>query len=260
MRGKPYIEFLGNLDDGTVMKTLMEYLQSVPAKANNSSVLPQKWIESKIARIRKLAIETAQSLAIEENVNVTTMLSADGEQLIVKRTNLRTKDVYRTNHYITKAVNPHRVLAKHPYQSYTKETYLEGASGQALKDGLVTMDSLRGLATRARSQGSSITTIGVSLGYNEETLAALALESNGRHHFVKDETDLAAVFEKEAEILTGTVASGAEALVTLAPGVELSRVVDRSFDVQGNLVRVPLGSLGRGEVKTVLLAVRSAAA
>jgi hypothetical protein len=140
VRGKPYIEFLGNLDDGTVMKTLMEYLQSVPAKANNSSVLPQKWIESKIARIRKLAIETAQSLAIEENVNVTTMLSADGEQLIVKRTNLRTKDVYRTNHYITKAVNPHRVLAKHPYQSYTKETYLEGASGQALKDGLVTMD------------------------------------------------------------------------------------------------------------------------
>lgn len=138
----------------------------------------------------------------------------------------------------------------------TVDQILVLSDGQA-NNGLVTMDALRGLATRARSQGSSITTIGVSLGYNEETLGALALESNGRHHFVQDESDLPAVFQKEADILTGTVASGAEAVISLAPGVELSRVVDRSFDRQGDLVRVPLGSLGRGEVKTVLLAVRA---
>jgi len=141
----------------------------------------------------------------------------------------------------------------------TVDQILVLSDGQA-NHGLVTMDSLRGLAARAEAQGSSITTIGVSLGYNEETLSALALESNGRHHFVQDASDLAAVFEKEAEILTGTVASDVEAVITLAPGVELSRVVDRPFDAEGGRVRVRLGALGRGEVKTVLLAVRSQAA
>jgi hypothetical protein len=80
VRGKPYIEFLEGIDSGKVMAVLMGYLQAEKEKTNTSSVLPQKWIESKIARIRKLAIETAQSLAIQESeVQVTTMLSADGE-------------------------------------------------------------------------------------------------------------------------------------------------------------------------------------
>ena len=140
VRGKPFIDFLDAIDDGSVMKTLMEYLQARPekGKTGGSSVLPINWLESKIMRIRKLAIETGQSLTVDEQ-EVTTMLSADGEQLIVKRTNLKTKDTYRTNHFIAKAVNPHRVLLKHPYQSYKKEEYLEGSSGggHVLKDGLV---------------------------------------------------------------------------------------------------------------------------
>jgi Ca-activated chloride channel homolog len=130
------------------------------------------------------------------------------------------------------------------------------SDGQA-NHGIVTLPELRAMGARARDMGSSITTVGVDLDYNEEILGALALESNGRHHFVRSEADLPAVFEKEATLLTKTVAADATCVIELQPGFELDRVVDRAFERSGNQVRIPLGSFAQNESKTVLLAVRA---
>lgn len=122
--------------------------------------------------------------------------------------------------------------------------------------GIRDIPGFRAMAQRARDRGASITTIGVDVDYNEKIMTAIAADSNGRHYFVENETALERVFEGEAESLTGTLASGTEAQIELAPGVELVRVFDRTFRRVGNRILVPLGAFAGGETKTVLVKVR----
>jgi hypothetical protein len=130
VRGKAYLDFLESLENGAIFKSFMDYLRTESkSKANNTGVVPLKWLESKVAHIRAQAMETAQSLDVESDMLVTSALTTDGEQLIVKRTDLKTKAAVRTNHYITSMVNPHRVAAKHQYQSFTKARYLTNGGG-----------------------------------------------------------------------------------------------------------------------------------
>lgn len=123
--------------------------------------------------------------------------------------------------------------------------------------GVRDIPGFRSMAQRARDRGASITTIGVDVDYNEKIMTAIAADSNGRHYFVENESALERVFESEAETLTTTLASAAEAQIELAPGVELVRVFDRTFRRVGNRIVVPLGSFGGGETKTVLVKVRA---
>ncbi|MEZ4312386.1 MAG: VWA domain-containing protein [Polyangiaceae bacterium] len=122
--------------------------------------------------------------------------------------------------------------------------------------GVRDIPGFRSMAQRARDRGVAITTIGVDVEYNEKIMTAIAADSNGRHYFVENESALARVFETEAESLTTTLASAAEAEIELAPGVELVRVFDRTFRRSGNRVIVPLGSFTGGDTKTVLVKVR----
>jgi Ca-activated chloride channel homolog len=123
--------------------------------------------------------------------------------------------------------------------------------------GVSDVPGFRLLATRARERNVAITTVGVDVSYNEKVLSALAFESNGRHYFVENDAALPRVFEGEAQAATSSVASGAEATLELAPGVELERVFDRTFTRAGRRVTVPLGAFTRGEAKTVLVQVRA---
>ena len=128
----------------------------------------------------------------------------------------------------------------------------DGDANHGVRD----VPGFRGIAQRAQTRGVSVTTIGVDVDYNEKIMAAIAQDSNGRHYFVENDSGLTRVFEEEAQSLTRTVATNAEATIELAPGVELSRVFDRSFRRSGNQVIVPLGAFSGTEVKTVLLKVR----
>lgn len=122
--------------------------------------------------------------------------------------------------------------------------------------GVRDLPGFRSIAQRAAARGTSITTIGVDVDYNERILSAIALDSNGRHHFVANDSALSAVFDAEARSLTTVVASDAEASVELPPGVELVRVVDRTFRRSGNRLTFPLGALTAGEKQTILVQVR----
>ncbi|HEU4537373.1 MAG TPA: VWA domain-containing protein, partial [Polyangiaceae bacterium] len=131
----------------------------------------------------------------------------------------------------------------------------DGEANRGVRD----VPGFRAMATRARERGVAITTVGVDVSYNEQVLSALAFESNGRHYFVENDAALPKVFEGEAQAAVASLASGVEAAVTLAPGVELERVFDRAFTRAGRRITVPLGAFTRGEAKTVLLQVRAPA-
>jgi Ca-activated chloride channel family protein len=90
-------------------------------------------------------------------------------------------------------------------------------------------------------------------------LAALARESNGRHHFVENTSDLSAIFDEELQSLNRTVADAAELSVELAPNVEIIEVFDRVFRREGRRLVVPFGSFSAGERKTLLVKVSTPA-
>lgn len=117
-------------------------------------------------------------------------------------------------------------------------------------------EGFRSIGARIRSMGASITSVGVDVDYNERVMNTLAIESNGRHHFVENSGDLARVFDQELDTLTKSLAKNAEVAVDLAPGVEVERVFDRSFRREGNKLFVPLGSFSAGEEKTLLVSLR----
>jgi Ca-activated chloride channel family protein len=129
----------------------------------------------------------------------------------------------------------------------------DGDANHGVRD----VPGFRSIGERARGRGASVTTIGVDVDYNEKILTALAQESNGRHYFVENDAGLARIFQEEAESLLRSIASDAEAEIDLGPGVELDRVLDRSFRRSGSRISVPLGTFEKGEVKTVLLKVRA---
>lgn len=125
--------------------------------------------------------------------------------------------------------------------------------------GVRDVSSFRAIAQRAMTQGVTITTIGVDVEFNENIMAAIALASNGRHHFVENDRDLARVFEAEAATLQESVAADSVAEIELSSGVELVQVFDRTFTRSGSRITVPLGTFSKGETKTVLLKVRAPA-
>lgn len=121
--------------------------------------------------------------------------------------------------------------------------------------GLREPEAFRRLAERARTMGTSISSIGVDLDYNEQVLFSIAQASNGRHYFVQRPSGLPSVFDDELASLTRTVAARAEVEIELEPGVQLRELYDRSFRSVGSKVVVPLGAVSPDERKTVLARV-----
>ena len=129
----------------------------------------------------------------------------------------------------------------------------DGDANRGLRD----VGAFRSLGATARNQGVSITSVGVDVDFNEKLLAAVSTESNGRIVFVENDAALDRAFEDETSRLTSTVAADAEVTVELPSGVELVKVYDRSFQRSGRTLTVPLGSLGKGDIRTVLLELRA---
>lgn len=112
------------------------------------------------------------------------------------------------------------------------------------------------VAKSARDASVGITTIGVGTSYNHKIMGAIALGSGGNHYFVEDPSSLENAFLAEADKLKGTIAVGVTATITMAEGVTLERVYDRSFEREVNSakkLKVQLGNFSVGETRTVLL-------
>lgn len=129
-------------------------------------------------------------------------------------------------------------------------------SDGATNHGITDVPSLRTMAGRMRDKGFSVTTMGVDVEFDDRVMAALASESNGHHYFVENASSLPRIFSQEFDTLLSSVASDAELVVELAPGVDVNEVFDRSFRREGNKVFVPFGTFSGGQEKTVLMKLR----
>jgi len=129
-------------------------------------------------------------------------------------------------------------------------------SDGATNHGITDVPGLRALAGRMRDRGCSISTVGVDVDFDEKVMGAIAAESNGRHYFVANPSDLPSVFSQEFDSLLASVAKDSELTVDLAPGVEVEQVFDRSFRRDGSKVVVPFGTFSAKQEKTVLMKLR----
>jgi Ca-activated chloride channel family protein len=129
----------------------------------------------------------------------------------------------------------------------------DGATNHGIKD----LPGLRSLAARMRDRGCSISTIGVDVDFDEKVMAAIASESNGRHYFVANASELPAVFSQEFDALLSSVARESELAIDLAPGVEVEQVFDRSFRRESpTRIVVPFGTFAAKQEKTVLIKLK----
>src|SRR5690606_18113098 len=82
----------------------------------------------------------------------------------------------------------------------------DGATNSGVRD----VPGLRSIASRMHGRGTTISTIGVDVDFDEKVMAAIANEANGRHYFVANASGLPAVFAQEFDDLLASVAKDAE--------------------------------------------------
>ena len=128
----------------------------------------------------------------------------------------------------------------------------DGVTNSGVRD----MPGMRAIANRMHARGVTISTIGVDVDFDEKMMAAIANEANGRHYFVANASGLAGVFASEFDDLLASVASEAELTITLASGVEVVEVFDRSFRREGDKLVVPFGTFSGKQEKTILVKLR----
>ena len=84
------------------------------------------------------------------------------------------------------------------------------------------------------SEGISVSTIGLGLGYNEDLMLQLARASDGNHAFANAPNDLIQIFNREFDDVLAACAQTVSIDVEVGAGVKLTRALSREGDVQGD--------------------------
>lgn len=117
-----------------------------------------------------------------------------------------------------------------------------------LSDGLAnigpsTPSELGQLGRSLLREGISVSTMGLGLGYNEDLMSALALESSGNHTFIEDADNLVAVFQREFDDVLSVVAQKIKIRARMAAGTRPVKVLNHPATIDGQTVSIDLGQL-----------------
>jgi Ca-activated chloride channel homolog len=123
--------------------------------------------------------------------------------------------------------------------------------------GVRDLPGMHRVAESVRNAGATVTTIGLGVDYNERMMAAIARDTNGRHHFAESSGSLAAIFDQELSGLERSVARDTRLELELGSGIEVMDLSGLGFTREGARVVVSLGTFAAGEERTVLARVRA---
>jgi Ca-activated chloride channel family protein len=110
----------------------------------------------------------------------------------------------------------------------------------------------RQVEQRARD-GATLSALGIGVDYDERFLTAIADSGHGNYEFLREPGQLRAFLAREVQQATTTTVENATAEVALPPGFHLVRAYGASAEATESSVRVPLGSLFRGDERRVVL-------
>jgi Ca-activated chloride channel homolog len=129
------------------------------------------------------------------------------------------------------------------------------SDGQA-NEGIYDRDELALLAADTAAKGTSISTVGVGLDFDEVTMTRLADVGRGNYYFVEDTRHLDAMFAKELGGLAETVAADVRLVLTDKPGVRIEEAYGYPMTRTGDHVFIPVADLRAGETRKVVFRVR----
>jgi Ca-activated chloride channel family protein len=130
-----------------------------------------------------------------------------------------------------------------------------------ISDGLATVGAtspelLGALAARGADHGVQVTSIGVGLDYDENTLNALAVRSSGRLYHLAEPREMASILDREIKLLDSTMATDAFVEIVPAPGVQVLGADGVRADWANGALRVPMGTMFGGQHRELLVRVR----
>ena len=105
------------------------------------------------------------------------------------------------------------------------------------------------------SQGISVSTIGLGLGYNEDLMLQLARASDGNHAFAREPTDLVQIFNKEFDDVLGSCAQTVSIDIELKAGIKPVRALSRDGTIEGQRASFTLNQVYAATEHYVLLEV-----
>ena len=113
------------------------------------------------------------------------------------------------------------------------------------------------LAERGLRSGAQVTSLGVGSDYDEHTLNAITVKTNGHIFHLSDPREMVSIIQREVDLLGSAIGSGAFVEVVPAPGVELSAPEYWHCErIAGGSMRIPIGTITRGQHNEALLRVR----
>ena len=104
--------------------------------------------------------------------------------------------------------------------------------------------------------GTSVSTLGVGLDYNEDLMTKIADQGGGRYHFIQGTDAIPRVLADEFAGLVATVAAGVTLELRPAPGVEVVRVFGYPARAEAGATRIPVGSLAAQQAREIVVRLR----
>lgn len=129
-----------------------------------------------------------------------------------------------------------------------------------LSDGMANVgpsapSELGSLGASLKKENISVTAMGLGLDYNEDLMVNLASNSGGNHVFIEDETQIAALFNKEFNTVLSVVAQEVSITIEVAKGVRPVRVFGNQAEINGQKVVATLTQLYSEQEKFLVLEV-----
>ena len=230
-----------------------------------------------------LVIDSSGSMAGEKMANARIAAMGlleslvDGDQV----------SIYGFNNGVFEIAPPTQVSGASRGQLMQRVQYLSAAGGTNLWDGLATginrvaaapathtvrrivlisdghanigpsdPNSLGNLAAQGTEHSIQISAIGVGLGYDENLLGRLAINSSGRLYHLEAPHQMASILDREMRLLASTVATDAFIEVIPAPGVTILGGLTPGIRLDNNRIHMPVGSVYAGQRREVLFRAR----
>lgn len=119
--------------------------------------------------------------------------------------------------------------------------------------GVQSHSTLAKMVAAKRSDGVSVTTMGVGLDYNEDLMTDIAKSGGGNYYFIDRAGKVDEIFERELTSLAKTVAADTSLRLEVGDGIEVASVRGHAHRRENGAVRVALSEVSAGETKSVLL-------
>ncbi len=121
--------------------------------------------------------------------------------------------------------------------------------------GITSASGLTKLVGRFHSDGTTVTSIGVGLDFNEDLMQRMAEVGGGSYAYLENSTAIARVFEKDLSQAGTSVARDVTLSLTLPAGVRFGEVLGRASSVAGNTVLIPLPDFSAKQIEKLVVRV-----